>query len=211
VHRRTLSCALVRCALVLSVAGGRTSFDHAAKAPTSVLSPETIVLPHQAAGASRTSAPVCHIRRMFKLAYPTKFRGNFRTKYAAQTLLSPSTVSKGRFWNIVLHRHDDASLTARVWVDGKLLRPDCVSQPAAPALAYLDAALLDVREGDPLTLRAQGSGGIRTLRAQTRLLLSFGWPSVSRPTSPPQRIRWRSPPRARRPAPGQSHRVPAPP
>jgi hypothetical protein len=74
-------------------------------------------------------------------------------------------MSSHRLWNVVVHRHEDVSFTARVWVDGKLLLPECVGCPAAAALAYVEEALVDVRAADQLALRAQGSGGIRTFRA----------------------------------------------
>jgi hypothetical protein len=75
-----------------------------------------------------------------------------------------SSRGRPRRWSVVVHQHEDASVTARVWVDGKLLLPDCVGCSGAGALAYVEEALIDVRPGDALELRAQGSGGIRTFR-----------------------------------------------
>jgi hypothetical protein len=75
-------------------------------------------------------------------------------------------VQSPRLWNIVLHQHGDASCTARVWVDGKLLLPDCVGRPAAAALEYVGEALVDVRPEDRLALRVQGGAAIRTWRAE---------------------------------------------
>jgi hypothetical protein len=72
------------------------------------------------------------------------------------------TVRAPRRWSVVLHRHEDASYTARVWVDGKLLRPDCVGCTDAAALAYAAEALVDARPEDQLALRTQGAGAIRT-------------------------------------------------
>ena len=71
-------------------------------------------------------------------------------------------MSTPRRWNVVLHRHEDASFTARVWVDGKLLCPDCVGCSAAAALAYIADALVDAYPGDELALRTQGCGDIDT-------------------------------------------------
>lgn len=68
-------------------------------------------------------------------------------------------MSAPRFWNLVLHVHDDGSYTVRVWVDGHLLRPDCVACDAAAALHYVREALLDVRHQDTIEVRAQGALG----------------------------------------------------
>jgi hypothetical protein len=65
-----------------------------------------------------------------------------------------------RRWNVVLHRHEDGSFTVRVWVDGKLLRPDCVGCSSAAALAYTAAAFVDACPNDQLALRTQGGGDI---------------------------------------------------
>jgi hypothetical protein len=80
-----------------------------------------------------------------------------------------------RRWNLVLHRHEDGSFTVRVWVDGKLLRPDCVGCSAAAALAYAAHALVDARPDDQLALRTQGDGhievcGVRDAIGATRWL-----------------------------------------
>lgn len=71
-----------------------------------------------------------------------------------------------RLWSIVLHQHEDASYTARVSVDGKVLLPECVACAGEAAIAYIVAALVDARLEDQLMLRAQGSGAIRTWRAK---------------------------------------------
>lgn len=70
-----------------------------------------------------------------------------------------------RRWSVVVHRHEDASFTARVWVDGKLLRPDCVGCSAAAALCYVADALVDAYPDDQLTLRTQGGGVVEASRA----------------------------------------------
>lgn len=49
-------------------------------------------------------------------------------------------------------------------MDGKLLRPDCVACTGAATIAYVQEALVDVREHDTLSVRAQGEGGFRTTR-----------------------------------------------
>jgi hypothetical protein len=66
-----------------------------------------------------------------------------------------------RLWNVVLHRHEDSTSTARVWVDGKLLLPGCIACSGHEALCYLGEALSDARRGDGLALRVQGRGGMR--------------------------------------------------
>lgn len=93
---------------------------------------------------------------------------------AARPLRTASAVSASRQWSIVLHEHDDASFTARVWVDGKLLRPDCVACPKAVAIAYLREALVDARAYDQLSLRAQGRRGIRSTRV-TEVARAIRW------------------------------------
>jgi hypothetical protein len=77
-------------------------------------------------------------------------------------------VTKRRNWNVVLHKHDDGLLTMRVRVDGQPVLPDCVGEPSTTALAYVDAALVDVLDDDQLTLRAQGSDCIVTHRATSK-------------------------------------------
>lgn len=86
----------------------------------------------------------------------------------------PHSVPVPRIWNVVLHQHDDASFTARVRVDGKLLRPDCVACTGPATIAYLQEALIDVREADELAVRAQGKGGIRTAQV-TDAAQAVGW------------------------------------
>jgi hypothetical protein len=75
-------------------------------------------------------------------------------------------VSKPRVWSIVVHLHEDSSLTARIWVDGRLLRPDCVACTRTATLGYVEAALIDARREDKLVIRVQGKGGIRALSSQ---------------------------------------------
>jgi hypothetical protein len=70
-----------------------------------------------------------------------------------------------RLWSIVLHRHTDASFTARVWVDGKLLLPDCVGRSRGTVLSYLGEALIDARGDDRLAVRSQGCGAIESFPA----------------------------------------------
>lgn len=70
-----------------------------------------------------------------------------------------------RLWNIVVHDHGDKTFTVRVWVDGKLLRPDCVACSVENALAYVEEALVDVHDGDQLEVRTQGDGDTSTFRA----------------------------------------------
>ena len=60
-----------------------------------------------------------------------------------------------------MHQHEDSSFTARVRVDGRLLRPDCVACSRVATLAYVEAALVDARHADRLVVRVQGAGGIR--------------------------------------------------
>jgi hypothetical protein len=88
----------------------------------------------------------------------------------AKTLTVPSP----RLWRIVVHQHNSSTFTVRVWVDGKLLLPDCAGCPAAAALAYIDEALVDARPDDRLSLRTQGEAGIRTFRA-TELEIARRW------------------------------------
>ena len=74
----------------------------------------------------------------------------------------------------MVHRHEDSSLTARVWVDGQLLRPDCVACTRRATLRYVEAALVDIRGEDRLVLRVQGVGGLRAFpHQQTARALSW--------------------------------------
>ena len=74
-------------------------------------------------------------------------------------------MSTPRRWNVVLHQHEDASFTARVWVDGTLLLPDCVACGTQAALEYVIEALVDVRPGDAIEVRTQGVTGVQSCRA----------------------------------------------
>jgi hypothetical protein len=74
-------------------------------------------------------------------------------------------ITAARVWRIVVHAHPDHSFTVRVWVDGKLLLPDCVACTSATAIAYVAEALIDARQSDELAVRTQGKGGSHAFRA----------------------------------------------
>jgi len=75
----------------------------------------------------------------------------------------------------VLHQHDDLTFTARVWVSGKLLLPDCVACGRDTTLSYIAAGLLDASHGDDrLVLRAQGQGVLRTFETR-EASLAMAW------------------------------------
>lgn len=80
-----------------------------------------------------------------------------------------------RLWSIAVHVHNDATITARVHVEGRLLLPTCESQTLEQALGYVAAVLVDYRERDRLALRKQGAAGTDWNLGADSPQLALGW------------------------------------